>query len=206
MRYNEILDSLQNLIHYRPTQAELSRITGIKASAMANRATRNSIFTISELIKMENAYGIVGALTGQIIPSNPNTVEIDFYPDVFGSCGFGLAVVSEQKEKMTVPKASIKNYSANKTYSVVTAQGESMQPYILNNDKLIIEHTETIQDNKVHIFAYKDDIYVKRLVKNINEVVIVSDNPNKEIYSTQKVTDFSELRVIGQVIGLMRDM
>ena len=81
-----------------------------------------------------------------------------------------------------------------------------MQPFILNNDKLIIEHTETIQDNKVHIFAYKDDIYVKRLVKNINEVVIVSDNPNKEIYSTQKVTDFSELRVIGQVIGLMRDM
>lgn len=206
MKHSALLDRLQNLIHYKPTQAELVKILGVGQSTIGNRASRDSSYSLDELIKIENAYDIDGALTGQIIPSNPNTVEIDFFPDVFASCGFGLAVISEQKEKISVPKASIKNYSANKTYSVVTAQGESMQPYILNNDKLIIEHTETIQDNKVHIFAYKDDIYVKRLIKNINEVVIVSDNPNKEIYSTQKVTDFSELRVIGQVIGLMRDM
>lgn len=206
MKYSALSDRLQNLINYKPKQKDLADIIGVNVSVIGNRASRDSNFSLDEIIKIENAYDIAGALTGQIIPSNPNTVEIDFFPDVFASCGFGLAVISEQKEKITVPKASIKNYSANKIYSVVTAQGESMQPYILNNDKLIIEHTETIQDNKVHIFAYKDDIYVKRLIKNINEVVIVSDNPNKEIYSTQKVTDFSELRVIGQVIGLMRDM
>jgi SOS-response transcriptional repressor LexA len=205
MKYSVLFDSLQNLINYKPTANEVASCLGVKDKALYARRARNSEFTYEELIKIENAYGIVGGLTGGIIQNN-NTVEIDFYPDVFASCGFGLAVISEQKEKISVPKASIKNYSANKTYSVVTAQGESMQPYILNNDKLIIEHTETIQDNKVHIFAYKDDIYVKRLIKNINEVVIVSDNSNKEIYSTQKVTDFSELRVIGQVIGLMRDM
>jgi SOS-response transcriptional repressor LexA len=205
MKHSALLDRLQNLIHYKPTQAELVKILDVGQSTIGNRASRDSSYSLDELIKIENAYGIVGGLTGGIIQNN-KTVEIDFYPDVFASCGFGLAVISEQKEKISVPKASIKNYSANKTYSVVTAQGESMQPYILNNDKLIIEHTETIQDNKVHIFAYKDDIYVKRLIKNINEIVIVSDNSNKEIYSTQKVTDFSELRVIGQVIGLMRDM
>lgn len=205
MKYSVLFDSLQNLINYKPTANEVASCLGVKDKALYARRARNSEFTYEELIKIENAYGIAGGLTGGIIQNN-NTVEIDFYPDVFASCGFGLAVISEQKEKISVPKASIKNYSANKTYSVVTAQGESMQPYILNNDKLIIEHTETIQDNKVHIFAYKDDIYVKRLIKNINEVVIVSDNSNKEIYSTQKVTDFSELRVIGQVIGLMRDM
>jgi SOS-response transcriptional repressor LexA len=205
MKYSVLFDSLQNLINYKPTANEVASCLGVKDKALYARRARNSEFTYEELIKIENAYGIVGGLTGGIIQNN-NTVEIDFYPDVFASCGFGLAVISEQKEKISVPKGNIKNYSEHKKYSVVTAQGESMQPYILNNDKLIIEHTDTIQDNKVHIFAYKDDIYVKRLIKNINEIVIVSDNSNKEIYSTQKVTDFSELRVIGQVIGLMRDM
>lgn len=205
MLYNELLEILQKLTFTKVSQKTIAECLGVGQSAIGNRVVRNSEFALDELIRIERALGLpIGSVSG--IQGNDNSVDLDFYPDVFGSCGSGLLVASETKEKITVPKASIKSYSENKKYSVITAKGDSMQPYILDADKLIIEHTETIQDNKVYIFSYQENIYVKRLVKNISELVVISDNPDKEIYATQKITDFSSLRVIGQVIGLMREM
>jgi phage repressor protein C with HTH and peptisase S24 domain len=212
MLYDKLVDTLQNLIKDSVTgksakisQQTIANILGVAQGAISQRIKTEKKFTLDELIKIERALGLpIGSVSG--IQGNDNSVDLDFYPDVFGSCGTGLLVASETKEKITVPKANIKSYSENKKYSVITAKGESMQPSILDSDKLIIEHTDTIQDNKVYIFAYQENIYVKRLVKNISELVIISDNPDKEIYATQKITDFSSLRVIGQVIGLMREM
>jgi SOS-response transcriptional repressor LexA len=205
MHYNEVIDRLQKLTQTKISQQTIANCLGIRQTAVSGRASRNSEFTLDELIKIERALGLpIGSVSG--IQGNDNSVDLDYYPDVFGSCGSGLLVASETKEKITVPKANIKSYSENKKYSVITAKGDSMAPDIKSDDKLIIEHTETIQDNKVYIFSYQENIYVKRLVKNISELVVISDNPDKEIYATQKITDFSSLRVIGQVIGLMREM
>ena len=58
MKYNAVLERLQNLINYVPTQKELCEIIGIKQSAMTNRATRNSDFTSEEIVKFNKHYGI----------------------------------------------------------------------------------------------------------------------------------------------------
>lgn len=212
MLYEELIDRLQNLIKdsvsgkgARISQQTVGNILGMAQTGISFRIKNKKPFSIDELIKIERALGLpIGSVSG--IQGNDNSVDLDYYPDVFGSCGSGLLVASETKEKITVPKANIKSYSENKKYSVITAKGDSMAPDIKSDDKLIIEHTETIQDNKVYIFAYQENIYVKRLVKNISELVVISDNPDKEIYATQKITDFAGLRIIGQVIGLMREM
>lgn len=207
MRYSELLDALQNLINKTPTQSSLCKILDIKQSAMSNRVARDSEFTLSEVLKIENAYGIVGGLTGGAIPVDNNSIEIDYYPDVFGSCGGGAFVLSQAREKIRLDKGAIINYSPSKEYSIITAQGDSMAPDIKSDDKLIVEHCSNITDNKIHVFCYQDQIYVKRLVKNINELVIISDNPDKTIYTTQKLSGCSldEVQVVGQVIGLMRE-
>lgn len=85
-----------------------------------------------------------------------------------------------------------------------------MNPTIENNDKLIIEHAGANQiiDNKIYVFSYNNKVYIKRLVQNIDEIIIISDNENKEVYETKKIKqeNIENIYIIGQVIGIFRDL
>ena len=140
---------------------------------------------------------------------NSTTVSIDYYPEVFGSCGSGKFVLSEQKELIQVPKKLFSHFSPQKQYSIINAIGDSMLPYIHNKDKLIVEHWqgEQIKDNQVYVFCYKDEIFVKRLVKNIDEIIVKSDNPDP-MYRPRYIgkEDMNNVLIVGEIVGLMRDM
>ena len=140
---------------------------------------------------------------------NSTPVSIDYYPEVFGSCGSGQFVLSEQKELIQVPKKLFSHFSPQKQYSIINAIGDSMLPYIHNKDKLIVEHWqgEQIKDNQVYVFCYKDEIFVKRLVKNIDEIIVKSDNPDP-MYRPRYIgkEDMNNVLIVGEIVGLMRDM
>ena len=208
MRYSELLNTLQNLIQFKPTQGDIAKILGVGTSAITNRKTRDSEFTFEELRKIEDAYAILGGLTQNLIV-NDSCVDLDYYPDVFASCGSGCVVFEENTEKISVTKDLINNYLPANKYSVIVARGRSNEPTIYDNDKLIVEHIEnnSIIDNLLYVFSYEGQIYVKRLIKNIDEIVIVSDNPDKDTYRTQYVTKerMNEVKVIGKIVGLIRE-
>lgn len=204
MRYSVLLDTLQNLINFRPSQKQIGDILGLAQTAISGRANRDSEFKTEEIEKIEKHYAI--KILGN---SNADCVEVDYYPEVFGSCGSGVFVLSEKKESISVPKSNFFDYRASAQYSVINAVGNSMAPYILDNDKLVVEHIagEQIKDNKVYVFAYNNEIFVKRLIKNVDEIVIISDN-DSPIYRPRYIEkeDINNLQVIGQVVGLMRNL
>jgi phage repressor protein C with HTH and peptisase S24 domain len=207
MRYNALLDRLQNLINHRPSQKELGTILGIAQTSVSGRANRNSNFTDEELVKIEDWYAIAGLLTGSFYTKNDINVEyvtLDFYPDVFGSCGTGCMVFSEAKEKLAVTKDIITNYSASNQYSIISARGSSMSPTINDEDKLVIQHNlnEQIIDDTVYLFKYNDELFIKRLVKNVDQIVCISENPRfQDRIIEPKGDNFS---IIGKVVGLFR--
>lgn len=207
MRYSELLDALQNLIDFKPKQRELAQILDVKLGIIGNRAARNSYFSLEEIIKIEKAYSIVGLLTGAATSvANDNSIDLDYFSDVWASCGTGAVVFEESKETISVPKTMIQNFSDSKKYSVINSRGDSMTPFIQDRDKLIVEHWQggQIIDNCVYVFRYANELFVKRLVKNVTQIVIKSDNPiYRPIEIEGKDTDFE---VIGQIVGLMRDM
>lgn len=198
------LSELEKQLGYKPTYKCLEEITGTSASALSNRYFNDGNIKDDEVEKIEQYYNI--SLSGN---TNDDCVLIDYYPGVFGSCGGGAFVLSEQKELIQVPKKLFKTFSSVKKYSVITAVGESMQPYIQPKDKLIVEHWngEQIKDNSVYVFCYRDEIFVKRLIKNIDEIVIKSDNPDP-MYRPRYIEkdDINNVTIVGQIIGLMRDM
>lgn len=199
MKYSVLLPALQNLMKFKPTQQSIADILGVKASAISNRAQRDSDFSEEELRKLEEVWGI------EIPRETGDCIELDYYPDVFGSCGTGVFVPSEEKEKISLAKSSISNYSASAQYSVINAIGDSMTPNIHDKDKLIIKHWngEQIKDNSVYVFRYLDEIFVKRLSKNIDQIIIKSDNP---VYDTRKIAVSKDFQIIGQIVGLLRNM
>lgn len=216
MLYNEVSDRLQKLINKVPTQADFMKILGMKQSTISERARRNSKFSPDEILKLNEHFGI-NLYTNTpnnnqvLISSEYDTVPAEYYPDVLGSCGNGVFELSQEHYTVNIPaECFFKAISKVKKYSVINAYGESMQPEIKDGDKLIIEHSENepIQDNKIYVFCYDGQLYVKRLINNIDEFVVVSDNPDKSIYKTKFInkTDSDKMLIIGQVVGLARNL
>lgn len=208
MRYNELIERLQNLIPtdafgkpVKISQQMIADCLEIRQTAISGRANRNSEFSIDELVKIESVLGLpMGCLSGV----NSSDITLDFYPDVFGSCGSGCMVFSEAKEKLAVTKDIITNYSASNQYSIISARGSSMSPTINDDDKLVIQHNlnEQIIDDTVYLFKYNDELFIKRLVKNVDQIVCISENPRfQDRIIEPKGDNFS---IIGKVVGLFR--
>ena len=193
MYIDEVLNRLQNLIKRKVTYEELAPIFGFsRGTSVRNWAYRNKQLENFEIEKIENYYGV--KLSDE---DNKPKIKANYYYDVFGSCGSGAFALSECKRPSDVPIETIRNFSKFNEYSVINAVGDSMLPYIHNKDLLIVEHTHNITDNQ---------IYVKRLVKNINKLVIISDNPDKTIYENIVLEneEINNICIIGQIVGLMR--
>ena len=212
MLYNELVDTLQNLIgtgafgkQIKVSQQMIADALNVAQAAISGRIKRNSDFTLDELIKIEQAMGLpVGSLSG--MQTNDNCIDLDYFSDVWASCGTGAVVFEETNEKLSVPTSLIQNYSKSNKYSIINARGDSMQPFLQDRDKLIVEHWNggQIIDNCIYVFRYANELFVKRLVKNITQIVIKSDNP---LYESIKITDKDQdFEVIGQIVGLMRDL
>jgi phage repressor protein C with HTH and peptisase S24 domain len=199
MLVSQLRTTLQNLTGYRPTQAELCRKLDIKQSAMAQRAGRDSDFSLEELQKLERVYA-VNIITSCNVSNN--SAELNYYPDVFASCGNGVMVFDDTSEKILVNKNTIPEYSETATYSVINARGFSMYPVISDNDKVIIKHWqgEQIIDDKIYLFDYKGELFIKRLVKNIDQVIAKSEDKTLE----PRPMETSKLTILGRVISLIR--
>lgn len=208
MQLNELLDALQNLIKVKPTVKNIANILEISEKALYARRDRGSEFSLKELFLIESSYGlqhgILAGCTQGIISSD--CIDLDYFSDVWASCGTGSVVFEETSEKLSVPTSLIQNYSKTNRYSVINSRGDSMTPFIQDRDKLIVEHWNggQIIDNCIYVFRYANELFVKRLVKNITQIVIKSDNP---LYEPIKITDKDQdFEVIGQIVGLMRDL
>lgn len=198
MKYSTLVFKLEKKIDYKPSQSELARIISIKPNAMSGRASRDSDFSEDEIKKIQSFYGVA------LGENNNNCVELDYYPNVFGSCGSGAMVFDESKEKITVAKDMIINYSSTKVYGVMSAVGCSMAPKIEDGDKLVIEkwNGEQIKDNRVYLFRYNDELFIKRLVKNIDQIVCISENPR---FEDRVISDLKNFNIIGEIVGLFRE-
>lgn len=128
-------------------------------------------------------------------------IELDYYPDVHASAGFGELILEEHVEKIVVTKDVIKNYSKSNKYSVIDCKGDSMEPRLLDGDKLIVKHNvENIVDNNVYVFRYDGDLYVKRLARNLDEIIVMSENKR----FSDKVVKKGTVTLLGEIVGLIR--
>lgn len=200
MNYSKLIEKIEQKVDFKPKQADLCRILKMSTSTMARRVMRDSKFSDEELRKLEDYYGI----SFKTNSTSDNCVILDYYPNVFGSCGCGCMVFDESKEKISVAKDMIMNYSPNKVYGVMSAVGCSMSPKIEDGDKLVVEkwNGEQIKDNRVYLFRYNDELFIKRLVKNIDQIVCISENPR---FEDRVISDLKNFCLVGEIVGLWRE-
>ena len=199
MRYSELLNALQNLIGYAPTQAELCKKLDIRSNAMANRAGRDSNFTLSELRVLEKSYGV-----NLIGCSSSDSITLD-YIHIAPSCGRGTVVLDEADvTPVRIGKEVIKDIwkvSTPEVLKLFKASGDSMETTIEDGNILLVDTSRTDYHNGgIYVLTINNDWFVKRLRLKINgDLEIISDNPKYEPEILKPNTDV-EINVVGRVI------
>ena len=202
MKLDELISIISHKTGTPVNQSMLAECLGITRQTVSNRIKNESEVTVSELIKSENYFNIN---LFNYTSSEEDIAYIDYYEDVFASCGNGSIVFSSEKTKLPVSSSIITGYSKNKLYSMINATGNSMSPTIDGGDKLIVEHWngEQIQDNKIYVFCYNNEFFVKRLSKNIDEIIIKSDNPEYRVRTISQKS-FDDLILIGRIVAVIK--
>ena len=203
MRLDEILTIISQKTGNYINQTMLADSLGITRQTVSNRIKNGSQLTVAELKKIESYFNIILLAEDE----QKQVALVDYYSDVFASCGSGNIVFSDEKIKIPVSTMLISGFSKSKTYSMINATGNSMSPTIENGDKLIVEHwnNEQIQDNRVYVFCFNNEFFVKRLSKNLDEIIIKSDNPEYRIRTINGSTT-EELILIGKIVGVIKSL
>ena len=105
----EIGDKLVKLRKkHKLNQSEFAAKIGVTQKTVSfweqnkNIPDENNIVTICNTFNLPNTYFKTEVIN--ITNKNEETITLDYYPEVFGSCGSGTFVLSEQKEVIQVPK------------------------------------------------------------------------------------------------------
>ena len=203
MKLEELISQISSRTKSNINQSMLADSLGITRQTVSNRIKNESEVTVTELKKAEEYFNV------KLFDSFDSDVEIayiDYYNDVFASCGEGSILFSSEKTKLPISTSMINGYSKNKLYSIINANGNSMSPTIESGDKLIVEHWngDQIQDNKIYVFCYNNEFFVKRLSKNIDEIIIKSDNPEYRV-RTIPSKSLNDLILIGKIIAAIKN-
>ena len=201
MKLGELISIISKHTGEVVNQSLLAESLGITRQTISNRIKNESEVTVSELKRVEEYFQI------NIFNAMSDVAYIDYYTDVFASCGSGSIVFSTEKTKLPIPVSMISGYSKNKLYSMINASGNSMSPTIDSGDKLIVEHWNgnQIQDNKIYVFCYNSEFFIKRLCKNLDEIIIKSDNPEYRI-RTIGGKSMSDLILIGKIVAAVKQL
>lgn len=221
MKWQELQENLKFLTKSNIKSVQLAEILGIDKSGISLKKSRNKEVEPHELAKIAEYFNLsidqivdntsvnIGGIIfdAEKLTTQEKSISVIYYPDIYASCGNGVLAQSENCQKINVPfNVFFTKVYDNKTYFVINAYGNSMHPFIEDNDKLIIEQyeNEQIKDNRVYLFSFDNEIFIKRLVKNVNQLVIISDNKD---FDTIKLynEDINKINIMGQVVGIMRD-
>ncbi len=115
----------------------------------------------------------------------------------------GLFEISEDhiEKYQSLDARFIRNRSATFFFR---AQGDSMEPLILENDILIVDRSITSFHKRIVILSHDGEMYCKRLLPSGEQVILHSLNPKyKDIVLRPQETP---LDIFGVVIAIARDV
>lgn len=142
---------------------------------------------------------------------NPRTIQI-LHPDykseeaavmvpLVGTVAAGAPILASQhiEELVPVPKHMVRG---PKPHYMLRVKGDSMiEDGIFPRDLVIVRQESEVGRNQIAAVLVDDEATIKRIQLENGRLLLLSSNPTYEPI----VADPSETRILGQVVGLLRD-
>lgn len=198
MRIKELHEILQKKTNGKVTQNDIARAIGTSRANVSKLFAKNSYINDDKIRMIEKYFNI------DFLNIQSGIMFVDYYPNNIASFVDGEIKLSDKYIKCAIPTA-IFPIEENTKYIMCHANDDSMSPIIFNGDFIIIKRCleENIYNNQIYLFIYKGNIYIKRLTKNINQIVVVSENKD---YQTQYISkeEMKDFYLIGIVVYIGR--
>ena len=197
MRIKEIHEILQKNKNGKVTQNDIACAIGTSRANVSKLFAKNSFINDEKIEKIEKYFDVK-------IRVIPEILQIDYFPDEIAAVKKGELIFSDKSVKTMIPQTFL-NVEKDSKYIMCNSKDNSMAPYIMSGDFVIIalKRETKIFNNKVHAFIYNDEFYIRRLSKNINQIIVKSDNKD---FPTQYIEkgEMKNLHILGQIVYIGR--
>lgn len=134
---------------------------------------------------------IYGELPFDIPKKDTPTKIVAFFPKIVSAGSGDYLFDYIPSDTIEVPL----DYVSEEADFVVGVNGDSMEPYYHDGDKVLVKKTtEKLQMDKVGIFMIGNDVLIKR----VGETGLISDNKR---YTDIPYTGSQDIKLIGEVLG-----
>lgn len=195
MRIKELHQILQERKNGKVTQNDIARAIGTSRANVSKLFAKNSFLNDDKLKKIEEYFDVK-------LDGTNDFVILDYYPDSVINVENGMVVMSKKCVPFKIPVCF---FDAKKCaeYFMCHSIDNSMYPLIMNGDFLIIEKAEKIENDKIYAFVYEKDLYIRRLAKNIKEIIVKAENKD---YKTQTIKNEEAVKfyLLGRVVNVIR--
>ena len=118
------------------------------------------------------------------------------------SAGGGINI--DEFNTYPIPLIEVEKFKLNiADIAVAKVYGYSMEPLISENDYILVElNPNRIYNNEVYILSYENEFYCKRIIKNVTDFILKSDNaefPPVVISGQER----EKLNILGRVLYRM---
>ena len=203
------------------TQTELGEKIGKKLRTIQDYEYEKATITDGVLLNLQIQFNInpewmktgTGSMfldekeksNAKIEPISHQFIEIKEYPTVKASAGYGAQIVEAESVPYQIHKKFVENTDKEMIIGVI---GDSMQPELYENDKILIttdfKYTSNPKKNSLYVIGIGDDVYIKRYKqKRDNELIFSSDN--KKYDDIKLNINDGSIRIIGKLKLVIRE-
>lgn len=178
------------------TQEELAAKLGVSKQYLCSVEKGQKKFNAKRMAEFENICQSYG------LKPKDDVVQVDSYVDLTDENFLQSETLGMCKNSIVLSRCLFPNYQSNDKYNSFICKTDTMEPTLRKNSCLIIKINENseIIDNEIYVFKYKNKFFVRRIIDNVKELVLFSDNKKISTITLLKdeLTNFS---IIGQVVG-----
>lgn len=92
----------------------------------------------------------------------------------------------------------------NAVYGIFCIETDAMEGAIPCNAKVIFKYEKALKvvDNNIYVFYYKNELFIRRIARNLKELIISADNPKyqKIILAEEEIKN---IKLIGRIVGIL---
>lgn len=188
------------------TIKELERTLGFANGYIRNVSRKGFKPKIDRLNLLSEYFGVSPEyLLGEQVPIESGTTASDgVIIPVLGKVAAGIPITAV--ENVIGQEEISKKLAASGEYFALKIKGDSMAPYIMDGDIVVVRQQDDAETDEI-VIAIIDgqDGVCKKLKKSKNAVTLVSINPNYDpIVFTNDEVDSIPVKIIGKVVEIRR--